>query len=163
VQISRRRSRWVLDPHLALSRNGPVVARLLGPFAEQWVGPEFFNVLDTAPLYEEEPELLMWPGTDAAELAAVPEDFRPGRDCVKTRAIAYRGLATRCAKARCPTPWMTRSSPTGRPPRARSTFAYQGVPRRAVHWLPRPVTRRHFALFSRHRGCWHAAPAINHP
>jgi hypothetical protein len=73
VQISRRRSRCVLDPHLALSRDGPVVARLLAPFAEQWVGPEFFNVLDTAPLYEEEPELLIWPGTDAAEVAAVPE------------------------------------------------------------------------------------------
>jgi hypothetical protein len=73
VQISRRRSRCVLDPHLALSRDGPIVARLLAPFAEQWVGPEFFNVLDTAPLYEEEPELLIWPGTDAAALAAVPE------------------------------------------------------------------------------------------
>jgi hypothetical protein len=73
VQISRRRSRCVLDPHLALSRDGPVLARLLAPFAEQWVGPEFFNVLDTAPLYEEQPELLIWPGTNTAEIAAVPE------------------------------------------------------------------------------------------
>ncbi|HVH78962.1 MAG TPA: hypothetical protein VM782_06215, partial [Stellaceae bacterium] len=41
--------------------------------AEQWVGPEFFNVLDTTPLYSEEPELLVWPSTDAAAIAAVPE------------------------------------------------------------------------------------------
>ena len=73
VQISRRRSRCVLDPHLALSRDGPLLARLMAPYAEQWVGPEFFNVLDTAPLYEEEPELLIWPSTDAVAIAAVPE------------------------------------------------------------------------------------------
>ena len=73
VQISRRRSRCVLDPHLALSRDGPLLAKRLAPFAEQWVGPEFFNVLDTAPIYEDEPELLIWPDTDAAALAAVPE------------------------------------------------------------------------------------------
>lgn len=73
VRISRRRSRCVLDPRLALSREGPVVAKLLAPYTEQWVGPEFFNMLDTAPLYEEEPELLIWPGTDAASIAAVPE------------------------------------------------------------------------------------------
>jgi hypothetical protein len=76
VQISRRRSRCVLDPHLALSREGPVLAKRLAPFAEQWVGPEFFNVLDSASLYLEEPELLVWPETDAAAIAAVPEVLR---------------------------------------------------------------------------------------
>jgi hypothetical protein len=73
VQISRRRSRCVLDPYLALSREGPELAKRLAPFAEQWVGPEFFNVLDSASLYLEEPELLVWPNTDAAAIAAVPE------------------------------------------------------------------------------------------
>lgn len=73
VQISRRRVRCVLDPHLALSREGPVLAKRLAPFAEQWVGPEFFNVLDSTSLYLEEPELLVWPNTDAAAIAAVPE------------------------------------------------------------------------------------------
>lgn len=73
VQISRRRSRCVLDPHLALSREGPILAKRLAPYAEQWVGPEFFNVLDSASLYLEEPELLVWPNTDAAAIAAVPE------------------------------------------------------------------------------------------
>jgi hypothetical protein len=73
VQITRRRSRCVLDPHLALSRDGPVLAKRLAPFAEQWVGPEFFNVLDSASLYLEEPELLVWPNTDAATIASVPE------------------------------------------------------------------------------------------
>jgi hypothetical protein len=73
VQISRRRARCVLDPHLALSRDGPGLAKRLAPFAEQWVGPEFFNVLDSTSLYLEEPELLVWPDTDAAMIAAVPE------------------------------------------------------------------------------------------
>lgn len=73
VQISRRRSRCVLDPHLALSRDGPLLAKRLAPFAEQWVGPEFFNVLDSASLYLEEPELLIWPNSDAAAIEAVPE------------------------------------------------------------------------------------------
>ena len=73
VQILRRRSRCVLDPRLALSREGPLLAKRLAPFAEQWVGPEFFNVLDTAPLYQEEPELLIWPSTDVSAIAAVPE------------------------------------------------------------------------------------------
>jgi hypothetical protein len=73
VQISRRRARCVLDPHLALSREGPVLAKRLAPFAEQWVGPEFFNVLDSASLYLEEPGLLVWPCTDAEMISAVPE------------------------------------------------------------------------------------------
>ena len=76
VQISRRRSRCVLDPHLALSREGPVLAKRLAPFAEQWVGPEFFNVLDSASLYLEEPELLVWPHADADTIAAVPAMLR---------------------------------------------------------------------------------------
>jgi hypothetical protein len=73
VQISRRRTRCVLDPHLALSPDGPALTKRLAPFAEQWVGPEFFNVLDSTSLYLEEPELLVWPDTDAATIAAVPE------------------------------------------------------------------------------------------
>ncbi|HEY1797177.1 MAG TPA: hypothetical protein VGG57_13790 [Stellaceae bacterium] len=73
VQISRRRSRCVLDPHLALSRDGPLLAKRLAPFAEQWVGPEFFNVLDSASLYLEEPELLVWPSSDATAIADVPD------------------------------------------------------------------------------------------
>jgi hypothetical protein len=73
VQITRRRSRCVFDPHLLLSRDGPVLAKRLAPFAEQWVGPEFFNVLDSASLYLEEPELLIWPNSDAEAIAAVPE------------------------------------------------------------------------------------------
>jgi hypothetical protein len=76
VQITRRRCRCVLDPNLALSRNGAMLARLLAPYAEQWVGPEFFNVLDSASLYRREPELLVWPGTDKAAIAEVPEVLR---------------------------------------------------------------------------------------
>ena len=48
VQVTRRRSRCVLDPNLALSRHGAMLARLLAPYAELWVGPEHFTILDSA-------------------------------------------------------------------------------------------------------------------
>jgi hypothetical protein len=76
IQVTRRRCRCVLDPNLALSRDGATLTRLLAPYAEQWVGPELFNVLDSARLYQREPELLIWPSTDRAEAAAVPEVLR---------------------------------------------------------------------------------------
>lgn len=66
IQITRRRRRFVLDPNLSLSRDDAMLARLLAPYAEQWVGTEFFNVLDSATLYQHEPELLVWPSTDGA-------------------------------------------------------------------------------------------------
>jgi hypothetical protein len=48
----------------------------LAPFAELWVGPEFFNILDSAQLYQHEPELLVLPDTDKAAIAAMPEVLR---------------------------------------------------------------------------------------
>jgi hypothetical protein len=89
VQVTRRRSRCVLDPNLALSRNGAMLARLLAPYAEQWVGTEFFNVLDSATLYQQEPELLVWPGNDKAAIAEVPEILR---DWTRLRDEAGRYL-----------------------------------------------------------------------
>ena len=76
VQITRRRARCVLDPNLALSRDGATLTRLLASHAELWVGPEFFNILDSAQLYQREPELLLWPATDEAAVAEVPEMLR---------------------------------------------------------------------------------------
>ena len=89
VQITRRRRRCVLDPNLALSRDGAMLARLLAPYAEQWVGTEFFNVLDSATLYQREPELLVWPGNDKAAIAEVPEVLR---DWTRLRDEAGRYL-----------------------------------------------------------------------
>jgi hypothetical protein len=76
VHIARRRRRCVLDPNLALSRHGTILARLLAPYAELWVGPEHFTVLDNALLYQQEPELLVWPETDKPAIAEVPEVLR---------------------------------------------------------------------------------------
>jgi hypothetical protein len=76
VHIARRRRRCVLDPNLALSRHGAMLARLLAPYAELWVGPEHFTILDNALLYQQEPELLVWPQTDKAAIAEVPEVLR---------------------------------------------------------------------------------------
>jgi hypothetical protein len=89
VQVTRRRARCVLDPNLALSREGPRLTRLLAPYAEQWVGPEFFTVLDSAQLYRREPELLIWPGTDRNDAAAVAEALR---DWMQLREEAGRCL-----------------------------------------------------------------------
>lgn len=89
VQITRRRRRCVLDPNLALSREGAMLARLLAPYAEQWVGTEFFNILDSATLYQREPELLVWPGNDKAATAEVPEVLR---DWTRLRDEAGRYL-----------------------------------------------------------------------
>lgn len=89
VQVTRRRSRCVLDPNLALSRDGARLTRLLAPYAEQWVGPEFFAVLDSALVYQREPELLIWPGTEAADVAAMPEVLR---DWTRLREEAGRCL-----------------------------------------------------------------------
>src|SRR6266568_3476706 len=73
VQISQRRWRCVLDPNLALSPNGAAFARRLAPHAEVWIGSEFFNILDSALIYEHEPELL---GTSRAAIETVPEVLR---------------------------------------------------------------------------------------
>jgi hypothetical protein len=83
VHITRRRRRFVLDANLALSGYGPMLARLLAPHAELWVGPEFLNVLDwragvTLKLYQNEQELrqLVGQGRDAAAIAEMPEVLR---------------------------------------------------------------------------------------
>lgn len=89
VQVTRRRARCVVDPNLALSRHGALLTRLIAPYAEQWVGPEIFNVLDSAHLYRLEPELLIWPSTDQDDMAAVPEVLR---DWARLREEAGRCL-----------------------------------------------------------------------
>jgi hypothetical protein len=59
VQISRRRWRFVVDPHLCLSQDGAAFVYGLTSHAEVWLGPEFLNILDSWQLYDREPELLM--------------------------------------------------------------------------------------------------------
>jgi hypothetical protein len=61
VQISRRRWRCVVDPHLCLSQDGAAFIYGLSAHAEIWLGPEFLNILDSWLLYDREPELLMPP------------------------------------------------------------------------------------------------------
>ena len=66
VQVSQRRWRYILDPRLALTRFGASFAHRLAPYAELWLAPEFFNILESAALYRREPELLAWPDTGRA-------------------------------------------------------------------------------------------------
>jgi hypothetical protein len=76
VQVTRRRVRCVLDPNLALSREGAMLARRLAPHAEQWVYPEWWNIVDSARLYACEPGLVAPPGADSTFIAEIPEALR---------------------------------------------------------------------------------------
>jgi hypothetical protein len=89
VQLTRRRSRCVLDPNLALSRNGAMLARCLVPYAELWIGPEIHNILDSVNLYQREPQLLVLPGADKHAIAEIPEALR---DWTRLRDARARGL-----------------------------------------------------------------------
>lgn len=73
VQLTQRRWRCVLDPNLALSVSGAEFARRLAAFSEVWLGTEFFNVLDSARIYQKEPELLSWPDIGAAQSGRLRE------------------------------------------------------------------------------------------
>jgi hypothetical protein len=76
VQLTQRRWRCILDPNLALSPFGAEFARRLAPHAEVWLGTEFFNILDSARIYEKEPELLVCPGASNAEARMMREALR---------------------------------------------------------------------------------------
>ena len=76
VQLTRRRARWVLDPNLALSQAGALLSRRLASFVELWLGPEFFNILDSAQVYQREPELLGAADVDDASVAHIPQALR---------------------------------------------------------------------------------------
>jgi hypothetical protein len=89
VQVTRRRSRCVLDPNLAFSRSGAGLARRLIRCAEVWIASEIHNVLDDAPTYQREPELLLLPGADKAMAAVIPEALR---DWMRLRDEAGRRL-----------------------------------------------------------------------
>jgi len=89
VQVTRRRSRCVLDPNLAFSRSGPGLARCLIGCAEVWIASEIHNILDDAPTYQREPELLLRPGADKATVAEITEALR---DWMRLRDDAGRRL-----------------------------------------------------------------------
>lgn len=89
VHVTRRRSRCVLDPNLALSRHGATLVRRLATCAELWIGPEIHNVLDSASTYRREPELLIGPNADRAITDDVPETLR---DWMQLRDEAGRWL-----------------------------------------------------------------------
>lgn len=89
VQLTRRRSRCVLDPNLALSRDGAMLVRCLVPYAELWIGPEIHNILDSVQLYQREPQLLVLPGADKGAIAEIPEALR---DWTRLRDATGRGL-----------------------------------------------------------------------
>ncbi|MGD0720868.1 MAG: hypothetical protein ABR970_07445 [Roseiarcus sp.] len=72
VQISRRRWRCVPDPHLCLSYEGAAFVRGLTTHAEVWLAPEFLNILDNAPLYDQQPRLL----TESLGGHHTPEEIR---------------------------------------------------------------------------------------
>jgi hypothetical protein len=83
VQISGRRWRCVLDPHLCLSHDGAAFVRGLFGHAEIWLGPEFLNILDSWVLYDREPSALMWSkggGPDADEVRQALRIWQTLRD-----------------------------------------------------------------------------------
>ena len=76
VHVSRRRLRCVLDPNLALSRLGATFARRLASCAEVWLGTEFLNILDSARLYQREPDLLALTIPDMHHAARLKESLQ---------------------------------------------------------------------------------------
>ncbi|MGB8843771.1 MAG: hypothetical protein WCC64_22185 [Aliidongia sp.] len=67
VQVSRRRWRFVVDPHLCLGQDGAAFICGLTSSAEIWLGPEFLNILDSWHLYDRKPGLLMPGGHHKAD------------------------------------------------------------------------------------------------
>jgi hypothetical protein len=60
VLISLQQRRWacVLDPLLALSEYGLPIVKQLGESMELWVVREFWNMIDSSQLYQQQPETL---------------------------------------------------------------------------------------------------------
>jgi hypothetical protein len=58
VRLSARRWPCVLDPALALSRHGLVLARQVGEVAQLWLVREFWHILDSSEFFAEHPEAL---------------------------------------------------------------------------------------------------------
>lgn len=67
VRLSARRWPCVLDPALALSRHGLVLARQVGEVAQLWLVREFWHILDSSEFFAEHPEAL------AADQRAAPK------------------------------------------------------------------------------------------
>jgi hypothetical protein len=76
VQLTQRRWRCVLDPHLALSRFGAEFARRLAPTAETWFGTELLNILDNARIYRDDPKLLAGLSASNAEAQLISDALR---------------------------------------------------------------------------------------
>jgi hypothetical protein len=87
VQISRRRLRCVVDPYLCLTERGAELVHGLAGVAEIWLATELLAILDSWPLYEGEPELLL----PAPEGHDTPE-HRAGEDEIRHALRAWLRL-----------------------------------------------------------------------
>lgn len=61
VQIAAQRRACVLDPALALTRNGLALARGLAQLVDVWLVNEFWRILDNTFVYTDRPEAMMPP------------------------------------------------------------------------------------------------------
>jgi hypothetical protein len=59
MELRQARRPFVLDPLLALSRHGPLLARRLSRHVELWLVPEFWRMLDNTYFWSEHPERLV--------------------------------------------------------------------------------------------------------
>jgi hypothetical protein len=75
MEFRQARRPFVLDPLLALSRHGPLLARGLTRHVELWLVPEFWRMLDNTYFWSEHPETLV---PDDATAAA--DDARAALD-----------------------------------------------------------------------------------
>lgn len=66
MELRQARRPFVLDPLLALTRNGPLLARRLSRNVELWLVPEFWRMLDNTYFWTEHPETLVSYGEAAA-------------------------------------------------------------------------------------------------
>jgi hypothetical protein len=59
ISLQQRRWACVLDPMLALSEYGLPLVKQLGEIMELWVVREFWNMIDSSPFYQQQPDFLL--------------------------------------------------------------------------------------------------------
>lgn len=76
LQIAAQRRACVLDPALALSRNGLALARGLAQFVDVWLVNEFWRILDNTFVYVDRPETMLPPRALQPSATGDPAELR---------------------------------------------------------------------------------------
>jgi hypothetical protein len=78
ISLQQRRWACVLDPMLALSEYGLPLVKQLGEIMELWVVREFWNMIDSSPFYQQQPNFF---------LRDLEPDFQPDQSTLYSQQI----------------------------------------------------------------------------